>query len=38
MARFHGSAAKASLRDRLVKMTRAVLGVELGEAKRTQRW
>ena len=37
MTRFDGSAAKASLRGRLIKMTRALLGVELGEAKRMQR-
>jgi hypothetical protein len=38
MTRSDGSAAKASLRGRLIKMTRATLGVEVGEAKRTQRW
>jgi len=38
MTRFDGGAAKASLQGRLIKMTLAMLGVELGEAKRTQRW
>jgi hypothetical protein len=38
MTRFDRGAAKASLRGRIIKMTRAILGAEIGEAKRTQRW